>query len=197
MSDIQSRTEMLERLGDLADPEEFPTATDLRKQFWMKRRYISFGVPQRLASVSQAIYKKEQERVRQEVTDTLDEWKAALREQTLGFMNNLIDKLEPGADGKAKIIRQSSVEHFAEFLRIFEMKNLADDKELAAVVRDARALLNGVDAKELANGRRKDAAAFRSALKADFEKVAQNLNGLIVAKPARAITFDEEEDLTD
>ena len=90
-------------------------------------------------------------------------------------------------DGKKKIFKASSVENVRAFLDGFTDRNLADDKALEELVNQARQALTNINAKDL----RKDDDLRANATKV-FSDIRATLDTMIVDRPARQISFDEE-----
>ena len=60
------------------------------------------------------------------------------------LVQHLVERLQPGADGKPKVFRDSLVRGMEEWLSDFSARNLAQDGELSSLVERARELLHPV-----------------------------------------------------
>ena len=78
--------------------------------------------------------------------------------------------------------------YLAQFMQIFEMRNIADDTELAALVVKARELMAGKDREIL-----KSDADLRQSIATGFATMADKLDTMIVDRGTRQISLDDDE----
>jgi hypothetical protein len=109
-----------------------------------------------------------------------------MREGLQQLVASMVEKLTPGEDGKKRRFHSSLIENFNDFLSTFELRNVTDDAELAAVVAQARAILGGVNAEDVRKNE-----AIRANLQAGFGKIAERLTPMVGV--TRQIDFDDEE----
>lgn len=74
-----------------------------------------------------------------------------------------------------------------DFLKTFDVRNITDDKQLKVQVGKMRQLLKGTNPELL----RTDESN-RDFIREKFEEIKKNMAPLIVEKPTRSISFDEE-----
>ena len=144
-----AQDEARQKLGDLYDPADYPHPDDVRDAFTVRVRYESWGAPQRLETLSQKIYHREQERTARELGDATAEIKSGMRAALSGLVGHLADVLQPGPDGKTKTFRNSTVENLNGWLSTFDARNIVDDDQLSRIVGQARELLDGADPESL------------------------------------------------
>ena len=73
-----------------------------------------------------------------------------------------------------------------EFLATFDIRNIADDRELAPVVERMRSLLQGVDAESL-----RTSDLLRERMAAQLAKIANQVDQMPAVKKTRLITFED------
>jgi hypothetical protein len=175
-----------EKLRDLYNAKDYPDVETVREKFTMSWNFLEYDVPGRLRRISVAAYEAEVAKVKADVESSKGAIQDALRASMLGLVDHAVDRLTPGADGKKKIFKASFVEKMQNFLKTFDARNITGDEELAAIVEQAKGIMNGVDAKAL---RKED--ALRDAIAGQFERIRTAMAGMVVNKPKRLISFDD------
>ena len=173
------------RLRALYRPEEYPAADAVRESFSMRTAYLQVEVPTNLPA---AIYQREREKAAAQWTEAIEECRQVLRAELLTLVEHATERLAPGNDGKPKIFRDSMLKNLDEFFSTFNDRNsIGEDRELAAIVDQARQVLAGVDAGDL---RRRD--NFRADVAARLGDVRTKLDAMI--RPvARGFSAEREE----
>ena len=111
-----------------------------------------------------------------------------LRVQMFELVSHLHDRMTgEGKNGKPKVFRQTMTENFKDFLNVFESRNLTDDDDLKTYVRQARQLLDGVDADSL-----RRSAALRAEVGESFGAMKTQLAQMLTDRPSRAISLAED-----
>jgi len=176
------------RLRSAFSEKDYPSPEHLKRSFKMEWRYVAFSVPGTLQTISTELFYKEQEKASQQWQEALEEVRGLLRTHLAEMVHHLVDRLsKPGEDGKPKVFKNTLVSNLTTFLDTFDARNLTDDTELAAVVTKARGLLGGIDAQTL-----RTSEALRSSLCTGFAGLKETLDSLVIAKPMRAFSFDDE-----
>lgn len=155
------------RLGALANDIRYPTPAEAREAFGVTRRYMTFGYDNPEAA---AEWKRE----------ALGECRQALRGAFAEVVSHLADRLTPGVEGKPKTFRDSLVTRFDDFVASFNARNLADDRELAALVTQARAIMAGVSPTDL---RKRE--GLRAAVATQIATIKAAIDQLVIDKPTR------------
>ena len=177
-----------ERLGALWSPAQYPDVALIEQAFSFSWRVVEIGVPgEKLRSVSRALFEKEREKAESAWSNAVGQINEALAKGMAQVVGHLAEKLG-GGDERPKRLRESAVKHVAEFLDTFDQRNLTKNADLADLVDKARKLLSGVDAKMLRGD-----AAVRGAVARGFADVKAGLDKMLEDRPARAITFSDEE----
>lgn len=178
--------EALERLGPEGNRNDYPPWSTVKEQFALDMQYLSLAAPTVLGNISEKILEREQEKVAAQFKSAVEVSCQSLREGMADLVNHLADRLTPDDSGEKKVLRKSSIEKLVDFLNVFDARNLADDAALADLVKKARGLLIGVDAKVL-----RDDDHIRTDVLKGFSEIKESISGLIVAQPTRAITFED------
>jgi len=114
----------------------------------------------------------------------MDAGRQFLRALMLELVKHARERLEPGPDGKPKVFRNSLVKNIDEFLDTFQMRNIADDTELAGLVSQMRSLAAGVVPADL-----RTSDSLRRPWAAELGRIETSISSMIVEKPSRQIRF--------
>lgn len=177
-----------EDLRDLYNSQDYPSVEDLRACYSLEWQYIDFGVPGRLKQISAQLFETEREKQAIKLEEAGEEIKQALRGAFADLVGKMAQSLEPSSDGKRRVLRSSTIENLNAFMAIFEMRNITDDRELSALVSQARELMAGKDREII-----KDDEAVRQTIAESFAKMAGTLQTMVVVKGARAIELEDDE----
>lgn len=173
-------------LGALYDPADYPPAARVRAAFRVSVRWVALGVPGRMKGVSETIYHREQKRIREELSNAAEQIRDALRLAFQDLIDHMVDRLQPGPDGKPRIFRDSMVKNLAEFLETFSARNIAGDTELAGLVSQAAQILDGRDAESI---RREPLT--RQAVRDGMQPIKAQIDGMVTSR-GRRFNFDKE-----
>lgn len=180
------------RLNGLFDPRNYPPVDGprgVRSTFSFGWRYLDLGAPRNLATISEALFAVAQEEAMEHWAAAAADVEAALRTSFAELVSHLAAQLGPPDGGRRKILHESALAKFREFLDLFAHKNLTDDRALDTLVTEAKSLVDGVSAAAL----RKD-ESFRDAIRVGFADLEARVKPLLVAKPTRSIVFAPEND---
>jgi hypothetical protein len=169
-----------EQLKDLYVEDEYPSIDELREKFRFEWSMLSFSTPKHLQSIDPELYESELQKERESIKIATEEITAVMRGTLLEMVQHLQERLTPGPDGKAKIIRESAVAKMNEFLDTFENRNVTDDKELATEVQKVRSLLGGTTAQAL-----RTSEEWKEKIRNGMQNVSESLGKLVKEKPGR------------
>lgn len=186
IADDWARTvaEQAATLGQLFDAAQYPTAADVRRAFGIEWDWVSFAAPEKLETVDRALFESARDRYATRMAEAYDEVRVVLRESLRKVTEEIVDKLTPDADGKPKNFRGTVLRDLGAFLGSFDMRNIADDDELAAVVADLRRLTDGVTPDDL-----KTVDALREDVRTRIAAATAQLGQLVEKGRGRAISF--------
>jgi len=175
------------RLRGLFNPADYPDRAKIASAFRFETSYLTLEVPQTLAGVSPALFQRERDKAEAMWTQAAEEIQRALRQGFAGLVTHMIDRLTPGPDGKAKMFKESLVTNMEEFLTYFKARNLTNDEDLAALVDRAQQVMKGVDPQAL-----KRNADVRDTVRDGFSRLQTFMEQMVLLKPTRAISFDDD-----
>lgn len=179
-------SEMRTRLGSLYDPLDYPRPDRLRAAFKFDTQLWEIGTPGSIRAIDRALYEREAAKME----NVWEEAKKSITQVLLAEFRNmtdrLADRLTVGADGKAKVFRNSLVGNLQEWLDVFDKRALTDDATLIAMVKRARALIAGVDPETL-----RDSAALATEVSEGMQEITKSLDEVIIERPGRMIDLEE------
>lgn len=175
-------------LGSLYDPSDYPSPEAIRARFVFDWQYVSFSVPGHLKGISAALFQSQTEKHAQQLQAATEEITALMRQTLFELVSHLQDRLTPGDDGKQKILRESAVKNLQDFLNSFDLRNVTDDKELAAQVAKVRELVSGTSAATL-----RSSDQFREKIRSGMQSITAQLAGMVEEKAGRKFRTDEDE----
>lgn len=164
-------------LGSLFKQADYPAVNDILSRFTFDWQYISFQVPGQLPS---DIFKAEQQKAAAQMDEAVQSITLLMRERLLEMVSHLQAKLTPGDDGKPRILRDTAVTNLQEFLSTFDLRNVTDDKELAAIVDKAKLLISGTSAARLRNS-----DLWREKIRSGMANITTSLSGMVEEKTGR------------
>jgi hypothetical protein len=177
-------------LGQLFDARQYPSPREMAEKFSVDYSTVNFAVSDNLKEMDQKLWEEQSARLRENMLVATEEMKAILRAEFLKVCRALADKLTgENEDGKPKVFRDSAVTNVTEWLDTFQIRNITNDQELAGIVEKCKKLVSGIDPDDL----RKD-MDFRKETSQAMEKVTKKLDELLVSRPGRKFSFEEDQD---
>jgi hypothetical protein len=162
--------------------DRYPDTKDLYAKFGVEHAWVTFGVPENLP---EEIRERESVKIRASYDNAAEEISAALREGFSAIVAHAVDQMSSGP-GEKKIIKESLVVNFKEFCETFKFRNLTDDGELESLVKQAEAIMSGVDARRL-----RESPRTRREVVNKLAEVKATIDKMIVTAPRRKIDLDE------
>lgn len=145
-------------------------------------------MPGSLRQASEKIYQGQLERMKEQMELQAEEIRQALRDQYARIVRRMADVLTTEPGERKKAIRGTLLPSVREFLDLFDMRNVTDDRELAGLVARTKALVEGVDAEDLKSDRN------RAQLAQDFARIEADIKtAWVVDRPRRAARLIEDE----
>jgi hypothetical protein len=169
------------RLAALYNPADYPSADKVRAKFTFDWKFLSFGPPGNLAEVAPEIYAQEREKAAREMSTAVQEITTVMRTTVGAMIFRLKDSLTPKEDGKQRKLYDSAVESLQQFLSTFNLRNVVNDRELAAQVERARGVLSGVSVEAL-----KTTDGLRETVRKSMEEIGSQIEQM-VGTPIRKI----------
>lgn len=176
-----------DKLGSLFSETDYPP--HIRSKFGLHWRYFTIGEARQTSVVSPELYRRELQRFHTMIDDFRHNAVTTLRSQFGELVDHLLDRLTPAPDGSRKIFQARSIDTFREFLTTFDALNVADDRELAALVQRATDLLHGVQPQAL-----RDDTSLRTHVATAFQRIQSEFDRQIIDAPRRRIRRPDTTD---
>ena len=177
---------MSDRLRVLHNPTDYPPIDMVKARFYFTWRYVAYGVPGQLKTISGRIWQEEREKAAQRFAEAQTEAQGLLRESMSELVNHMVERLDASENGKPKVFKKSTVANLGDFLATFDFRNIANDNELKEQVDKARVLLAGVTAEEI-----RTTADLRSRLKTGMAEIGTKLDAMVITMPRRKFRPEE------
>lgn len=178
--------EIKAKLGPLFNRDDYPSDAAIADLFAFDWQYVTFGVPGSLKQLKAGIFEDEKQKYAKKLEEAAEACTMTMRAAFSDLVANLREKISPvqSADGKTKkrVLKKASVENLNQFLQVFDLRNVANDKELAALVSKTRELMNGIDADTL----RSD-DLIRQKVRDGFAEVEASLESMVIDRQSRRI----------
>src|ERR1700675_1387428 len=167
--------EAQKELGDKFNPADYPSVEEVEKEFSFTFQFLSFSTPDKLKTISPALYNKEKAKAAQMLTVAVDDWKNGRRVILQEMVNHLLGILKP-EEGTKKKLHAKTVEKLQEFLKTFDLDSVKslDDPELQAEVAKLKMLMQGVDADKI-----KESDTLKAQLVENFSAASASLSSLV------------------
>lgn len=188
------RADAQTRLRSLYNPKDYPAPDVVCARFYCDWQFISFGTPESLESISRELFEEEKQKAATKWESAAEEITAVMRQTLAELVSHLRDRLTPTEDGKPKVLRETAVTNLTDFLKTFDLRNVTNDAELAALANQCRAILNPdgrlsglkVDAEFLRNSE-----SLRNRISTELGEVKTSLDRLVSDKPSRKFRFED------
>ena len=174
------------RLRGLYNPADYPPVDEVAREFGFSWQYVSFGVPDQLKGISQEVWEQEREKAAQRMAEASSEIQQVLRQSMADLVTHMAERLKEGPDGKLLKFKQSTVSNLVEFLASFSFRNVTDDRELQDLVRQARGLLQGVEAEDL-----RTTSDVRVRVQKGMATIAAELEGMLSKVGSRKLRLSD------
>lgn len=174
-----------ERLGDLFNSGDYPM--EIASEFSITVSWPNVEPGEYLREISPRLYEQEQDRIRARFEEAIALAEQAFTDEFAKAVQHLVERLTPGPDGKAKVFRDTALENLQGFFERFRSLNVGSNAALDDLVEQAQAAVRGIDPKAL----RTDVHA-RDSIRDAMQNLGQQLDGLLVDRPKRKITLEDE-----
>ena len=176
-----------EKLGDLYNPADYPAT--LEGLFRIEWDLPSLAPPEYLMGNPQ-LYAEQSAKIAARFNEAVGLAEDAFAEQLFKLIDNLTRKLSGLDDGTEKVLHGSTIDNMMEFFSRFKTLNLHSSAELDKLVEQAEAAISGkglVAGKPVTRDELEDSATLRRDVASQLSAVSATLEGMMVAKPRRAI----------
>lgn len=175
-------------LGPNYDPGDYPSEEEARARFRLDWYCIVFETPESLQSISSQVFDEEVSNLKRTVGDMTKDCERILCTETQKVVDHMLDALAGGPRGKSKKFNDSMVEKAVQFFTDLPGRNITDKEELQSIAAKVRSLLKNVDPQDL-----RDSSTLRKSVVGTITEIKQQVDALLVEKPARALAFKKKE----
>lgn len=177
------RNESQKRLGELFDADDYPPTID--DEFAITWDFVSLSAPEFLKQLNPALYAAEQKKLAARFDEAIRMAEEAFTGELQTLVGHLVERLQPGEDGKPKVFRDAAVENLSDFFGRFKQMTSGSNQELDQLVEEAQKVVHGLSPADL----RKD-PTIRDRVSSSLSPILSVLDGLTVSKPKRRISFE-------
>jgi hypothetical protein len=172
--------------------EEGLVSEGLADEFGLTWGYSEENPPEYLEKLNPELFKREQERVRALFDAAALEATPQLTDELHKMVADMVERLQPGENGKPKVFRDSLVGNVKDFFDRFSFLNVGNSADLEEAVARCKAVLTS-DGQELTPERIRKDVNLRTAIASEMEQVKAKLDTMVVERPKRRIRFKQEE----
>lgn len=169
-----------EKLGVLYSDDDYIPVQEIKDKFTFSVTFFDFRTPDVIQQIDPEWYAELVKNEEQNLANATQEITGLMRETMLEMVAHLQDRLTPGEEGKAKILKESAIDNLREFLNNFDLRNITNDKQLQLEVEKAKALLVGTSAATIRSN-----DEWREKLRAGMEHITKNLGEMVEDKTGR------------
>jgi len=136
------RTSAMVQLGDLFNEMDYPV--DMSGKFSFVWRFVILDVPNgNTALLAPEVYEREKEKFVETMEQARELGIQCLREEFSQMVTRITERFTTGPDGKPKVFKTSTVDHFYAYFETFKQRNVFRDDQLAQLVDRAQGILAG------------------------------------------------------
>ena len=174
--------------GDLFDRSVY--LADFAGQYTYKVDYPALTAPAWLKDFSPNLYAEQSAKIAARFDAAVGMAEDAFAAELSDMIGTLQRKLQGLDDGTEKRLHETSLTNLREFFERFKSLNLHSSAELDRIVEQAELALSGqnlLGGKPVTKDELRDSASLRSDIRTRLSGVSATLEGMMVAKPRRAI----------
>lgn len=175
-----------ERLKDLFDSTDYPTADAVRKRFTYSYQLLELGPSQQLKVLNKELYEREARKIQAQMIEGSKAIDQLLVKRGADVVAHLVERFTPAEEGKKKVFRNSSLDKVNEFISTFKEMNINDNKQLETIINQLKALTEGVTPDAI-----KTSEALQDAMLKGFTKIKSSLDELMVEQGERSIRLTD------
>lgn len=169
---------------------DYPSEVDMSRMFGIAYRWVQLDIPEGLPP---EIREQEEKKLRDTYAQAEQAIVGALWSELQKITEHVVDRLQPGEDGKRKKFNDSLFDNLTTFITAFSNRNAFNDTRLASLVEQAQGILKGVggvDPGEAAT-RMRDFELMRDKTAQAFAAVKAEIDKTIETLPGRSFSFEE------
>ena len=172
-------------LGPMFKAIEYPHPDVVENSFSFDYNYVSFEVPGALKAINGAVYQEQVAKsaaIMQNAAEKITETRRALM---AALVTKLQEELTPGEGGEEKRFHKSAITKLQTFLNDFNLMNVTNDTELAALAAKCNTLVSGITAANV-----KESDVFKDTLLKGISEIGTALKPLVEDKGRKLKTVE-------
>lgn len=181
------RSRAAQQLGELFNPTDYPPS--IGGEFGMEWDFPSVDPPEYLKQLNPELYERQCQLAQARIEQAVQLTEAAFTEQFAKLVSHLTDRLKGDLDGKPKVFRDSAVKNLQEFFEQFKSLDVGSSGKLQDLVSAAQQAVGGVTPDDLRGNQ-----DVRATVADQLGQIQAAVDQLMIAKPKRAIHFEEDSD---
>jgi hypothetical protein len=179
------RTQAEQSLGTLFNAGDYPIRVD--GEFAMEWDFPSIEPPGYLKNLHPHLYAQESQRINARFEEAVRLTEQAFTQRFQELIAHLAERLSGNVDGKPKIFRDTAVENLKAFFDEFRSLNVGSSVDLDQLVTQAQSIVGGLNPDAL-----RESTELRANVAEQLTHIQTTIDGLMVARPRRAISLEEE-----
>lgn len=183
----QLKEKAKQELGSLYVEGDYPPIEEIAQRFRFYWTIRTFETPESLREISEELFEEQKAATQAQFSAAMEEISSVLRTKAFELFDHLREKLQDTADGKPKVLRESTIIALKEFMDNFDFRNLSNDTQLAEQIQKARELLGDEDASTL-----RSSNELRAKVKKGMEELTGTLSTMVEEQPIRKFRLDED-----
>jgi hypothetical protein len=176
------RQEAERLLGSEFNPKNYPSEEAIEEEFGMEWNWLKMSADEGLQDLDPEAYERECQKMAGQMRDATQQIIEVQRGMFLEMLTRLRTGLQTDEKGNQRIFKNTTVEKFQQWLSDYNVMNIGNDPELPALVQQARAALQNVDAQEL-----RDYEGVRGRVRRELDTIAEELQKTVINKPVRKV----------
>ena len=171
-------------LGPLFDPNDYPSPEVFARCFGIEWNWLALGVPEDLPA---KLREEAAAKLENQFAEAAEEVKNALRESFAELISHATDKLTVKPGEKPPKFHDSLIGNIAQFIEVFNARNMMGDAQLETLVNQAKQVLVGLEPDRL-----RKYANVKEKTREQFAAIKAQLDAMITTDKGRK--FDLAED---
>ena len=185
-----AKADAAKRLGPQYDEDDYPDPQVMRQAFSVDVRTFTPTLREEVKTVNMALYQRAEKEAKREVAQLTQDIVKSLRGAFAGFVQTIHASLRPTKKGeKKRRLYEANIENYFHFLDTFDAKNMAGDSKLAALVKEAKSLVKGMDVETTTEKMRSD-SDFKAVAFDTFSELAEGVKELVYEDESAVVIWD-------
>lgn len=172
----------------LTDPNRYLTSDQVARRFSMTWYFPSSDAAGDLEHLNPAMFQEERDKIAAKMQDAYAEAERLLFDTLAHAVSHLRERLEPGQDGKRKVLHETALTNLTDFLATVPFRNINNTRELDDLRSQLTGLVGGLSVDAL-----KTSQGLRDHVAEELGKIEQAISQQISTVARRPIFTGEIE----